>query len=317
MADSVAFLVGLLDEADPVALAAEDFAGPHGPAAAHWREHDFVGTEATLNPCPCCPHCGDGTPAPVCDRFVCDRCRSDVAEADLRLWPFRPVAVLRWLAHRWGLAGGVRRVEECLYSLGRRVTEAGVVECFFRRAGRLTEFGRRVIAHRPGAVVLFGRAAPPEADDSAGRWVSLFDVLHGEDGLGTVDFDVMLGGPAGVRFDAETGELLVGGRVVGEVPPDSREFHFLDRLSRGLGRLVPYADLKRHVLSRTGTRAETDDATFCHKLKHRLKRRIPGIDRFLVTTNRADGYRLRGREESGGWGSQSVRGERHMTRPPS
>ena len=57
---------------------------------------------------------------------------------------------------------------------------------------------------------------------------------------------------------------------------------------------MPYRDLKRAVLARTGGRSETDEATFCQKLKSRIKEKyVHGIDRLVVTTNKGDGYRLR------------------------
>ena len=44
---------------------------------------------------------------------------------------------------------------------------------------------------------------------------------------------------------------------------------------------------------------ETEEATFCQKLKSRIKtRHIPQFDRVIVTTNKGDGYRLRENGES-------------------
>jgi hypothetical protein len=56
---------------------------------------------------------------------------------------------------------------------------------------------------------------------------------------------------------------------------------------------VPYADLKHEVLRRSGSADTTEEATFCQKLKSRLKKGLPAIDRLVVTTNKGDGYRLR------------------------
>ena len=43
-----------------------------------------------------------------------------------------------------------------------------------------------------------------------------------------------------------------------------------------------------------------DEATFCQKLKSRIKEEyIPGIDRLVVTRNKGDGYRLRAQAEEG------------------
>ena len=56
---------------------------------------------------------------------------------------------------------------------------------------------------------------------------------------------------------------------------------------------MPYPDIKREVLFRSGGADGTEEATYCQGLKSRLKRRMPGIDRLVVTTNKGDGYRLR------------------------
>ena len=78
----------------------------------------------------------------------------------------------------------------------------------------------------------------------------------------------------------------------------SKEYFFLDCLARHLDTFVPYADLKREVLRRSGSKDSRDEATFCQRLKSAIKKkRIPEIDRFVVTTNKADGYRLRGEGE--------------------
>jgi hypothetical protein len=58
---------------------------------------------------------------------------------------------------------------------------------------------------------------------------------------------------------------------------------------------VSYHDLKRDVLSHSGSTDTTDEATFCQKLKSRIKAKwVPRIDDLLATTNKGDGYRLRG-----------------------
>src|SRR5206468_7313793 len=99
-----------------------------------------------------------------------------------------------------------------------------------------------------------------------------------------------------VRFDVGTGSLFVDDRLLGEVPLSSKEFFFLRYLAEHLDAFVAYADLKREVLRRSGSRDTTEEATFCHRLKNRIKKRwVAEIDRLLVTTNKADGYRLRAR----------------------
>jgi len=99
-----------------------------------------------------------------------------------------------------------------------------------------------------------------------------------------------------VRFDPDTGTLWAGDTSLGEVPLGSKEYVFLRCLSTHLDRYVAYADLKREVLRRSGSVDTRDEASFCHRLKNRIKMRfILRIDQFLVTTNKADGYRLVGR----------------------
>ena len=52
------------------------------------------------------------------------------------------------------------------------------------------------------------------------------------------------------------------------------------------------------MLHATGSTDETEEATFCQGLKTRIKKKwVPGIDLLLTTTNKADGYRLRGFSE--------------------
>jgi hypothetical protein len=49
------------------------------------------------------------------------------------------------------------------------------------------------------------------------------------------------------------------------------------------------------VLWRTGGRDTTDEHTFCQRLKHRLRQRVPALGRLIGTTNKGDGYRLTAR----------------------
>ena len=69
-------------------------------------------------------------------------------------------------------------------------------------------------------------------------------------------------------------------------------------LAADLDHFVPYADLKAAVLRQSGSRDTTDEATFCQGLKSRIKKKwLPKIDVIVATTNKADGYRLRGYAE--------------------
>jgi hypothetical protein len=106
--------------------------------------------------------------------------------------------------------------------------------------------------------------------------------------------------PSGiVRFETHSGVIRVGDALLGEVPVGSREFHLLACLAEQLDHFVPYSDLKKEVLRRTGGSGEIDEATFCQKLKSRIKARyVPGIDQLLATTNKGDGFRLRAAVEA-------------------
>jgi hypothetical protein len=49
------------------------------------------------------------------------------------------------------------------------------------------------------------------------------------------------------------------------------------------------------VLRRAGSTDTTEEATFCQGLKSRIKKKwVPRIDELIATTNKGDGYRLRG-----------------------
>ena len=58
---------------------------------------------------------------------------------------------------------------------------------------------------------------------------------------------------------------------------------------------MAYAELKHFVLREAGSTEQADEATFCQRLKSRIKKLwIPEIDTLVVTSNKGDGYRLRG-----------------------
>src|SRR5206468_1502206 len=100
------------------------------------------------------------------------------------------------------------------------------------------------------------------------------------------------------RFETHSGALLVGDTPLGEVPLWSKEYFFLQCLAANLDHFVSYTDLQHFVLTQTGLRAETDEASFCQGLKSRIKKKWIGkLDLLLATTNKGDGYRLRGYAE--------------------
>jgi hypothetical protein len=130
-----------------------------------------------------------------------------------------------------------------------------------------------------------------------GRWptVSLLTVLDTTDGLSVRYVGPLTRAGGAVRFEAHSGALWAGDERLGEVPVGSREYHFLACLAARLDRFVPYSDIKRDVLARSGAMDATEEATFCQGLKSRIKKRyVPRIDLLVATTNKADGYRLRG-----------------------
>lgn len=108
--------------------------------------------------------------------------------------------------------------------------------------------------------------------------------------------ELLLKGKGTVRFDGESGAVWVGDELYGEVPVGTREFYFLSCLFDHLDRFVNYGDLKHDILRRSGLRDSTDEATFCHNLKRRIKKKgwVPRLDALLATTGKGDGYRLRG-----------------------
>jgi hypothetical protein len=291
------FLLGLLDR-DEVGVAAEDLDGPHRDAVRTWRELGFVGREPGMNPCPGCPHCGRGVPYRVEGRYLCAACRSEVEPRHVLLWPLYGDAVLRAVAAHLRLRGGIRRVDERLWQLGTGQADGEAVECFYRRSGPLLDRGQRRLAAYRRALVLHGPDTPRDVTRLA-RWVSLLSLFAPDGALAPVTLAALLRARGGVRFETHSGTLWIGDVLLGEVSVGSREYHLLACLAEQLDHFVPYSDLKREVLRRTGGRGETDEATFCQKLKSRIKARyVPGIDRLLATTNKGDGFRLRGAVEA-------------------
>lgn len=298
MSSSVELLLGLLDIGDAPGVSHEDFAGPHGAAVRAWQQQGFISVTPGAHPVSGCPHCGEGAPYHLEDRVLCNRCRSTIDPPWNQLWPFDREAFFRWLASALGLRGEVRLIEVALWQLGTRGTGADQCEVFYRRCGPLSPREHtRLHAYR-SALVLFGQTPSPSSDGFRGDTLSLLDVLEGTELLSVRDLGELRGSRGRVRFDAQSGALWCGETWLGEVPVGSKECAFLERLAADLDAFVPYADLKRAVLRQTGSVDSTEEATFCQKLKNRIKRNhIPEIDRLLVTTNKGDGYRLRAHGE--------------------
>jgi hypothetical protein len=298
MSDGLPFLLRLLDR-DGAYVTAEDFDGTGGPLLRSAQAAGFLAREPCVNPVPSCPHCGDGVPYRLGGRHVCNRCRGVVDERHLAAWPLDLEAFCRWLAGGMGLRGEARPLDGQLWQLGSLLTDGSSVECFYRPGGRPSVAGQTRLAAYRNVLVLHGLSPPAESDRRRHRCLSLLMVLQFEGTLTVADPHSLLRARGNVRFDAHSGTLWVGDVWLGEVPVGSKEFHFLDGLARHLDAFVPYTDLKHFVLGQAGSRDETEEATFCQNLKSRIKKKwVPQIDRLLATTNKGDGYRLRGYAEA-------------------
>jgi hypothetical protein len=217
-----------------------------------------------------------------------------VEQRHLLLWRLNREAFLTWLARTLKVHAGVRRLDACLWQLGHLVRGDVVYECFFH-AGGTPSVGarRRLLAYRQALLL----RAVPEAEPIVGfqgPCLSLLEVLRWDRGSVKIrDIAMLLGSNRSVHFDAESGGLWAGDIWLGDVPLGSKEYHFLTCLADQQDRFVAYSDLKREVLRRTSSRDTTEEATFCQRLKSRIKKWVPQIDALIVTTNKADGYRLR------------------------
>lgn len=287
---NVDFLLGLLAAGRPTFVAAEDLDGPHGDAIRRWQELGFIGRDSGRQPHQTCPYC-EGVPYRAEGRFVCDACRSGIDERELLAWPVHRDAFLTALAAHLGLPDGVGAIDGGLWALGTARIDGQPVVCFCHLGGPLSQPERAELARYRHSLVLSVQSPP---SDSFGRWVSLAAVIDPDGDFAPVTIADLYRERGPVRFDEASGTLRVGVTVVGEVPLGSREWAFLSALTEQLGQFVSYGELKRAVLRRTAGRGDTDEATFCQKLKSRIKAKyMPGIDRLVVTSNKGDGYRLR------------------------
>src|SRR5437879_4614647 len=74
MSASLEFLLGLLDYDEPAHVAQDDFDGVHGPALRLWQKLGFVSEHPGVNPVPSCPHCDEGVPCRIGERYICSHC---------------------------------------------------------------------------------------------------------------------------------------------------------------------------------------------------------------------------------------------------
>ena len=255
----------------------------------------FIGREPGMNPCRSCPHCLAGTPYPVHDRFVCSLCRGEVDVSYLLLWRCDLEAFLGWLIYEQWLLSNFERLDDGLWRLGTLEGEAQVTECFFLRGEGLSDLARRRLAAFRSVLIVHGKAERPDVPGFDGRVVSLLDVLGVEgDRITARPLRSLLSRGGAVGFDRRTGSLTAGGDFLGRIPPDTREFYLLAFLADRPGETVPYSDLKRYVCQMAGSQDETDEATFCQKMKSRIKRDhgVEGIDGVVRTDRRGGGYVL-------------------------
>ena len=160
-----------------------------------------------------------------------------------------------------------------------------------------SEQGQAWLGAYRDVLVFYGLTRPASAERLR-RSASLLEVLRLEGMLTVTELGRILRARGNVRFEGHSGALWVGDAWLGDVPPGSKEYYFLRCLAGQLDRFVPYADIKRDVLGQTGGSDETEEATFCQGLKSRIKKKwVPAIDLLVATTNKGDGYRLRGYAE--------------------
>jgi hypothetical protein len=294
MRHSLSFILGLLDHSPQACISWEDLQGEHGPALRLWQQLGLLVNEPGWNPAASCPYCQEGTPLQLAGRYVCGSCLSAVDDRHLHLWRFDLEALLARLARMLALDGGVRPLDEGFWQLGSLAWEGVLYECFFLRGGLASERGRaRLLAYRNAALL---RPLPGEAgiEGFQGPCISLLELLRLDaEGLTVSHLPRLLRKGGTVRFDANSGVLWAGDMWLGEVPAGSKEYHLLACLAQQLDRFVPYADLKHAVLRAAGSTDTTEEATFCQKLKGRIKKEVPRIDALIATTNKGDGYRLR------------------------
>ncbi len=292
---SLEFLLGLAEHPDTAFVAWEDFLGPHAAALRRCQARGWVEQEPLLHPFPSCPCCKEGALYLNGGRCLCNRCFSTVDRRHLLVWKRRPEAFLHWLVGKLGLRDRVRQLDERFWQVGTLATGGLQHECFMRLSGPISAAGRnRLLAYR-NALLLRPLPIVEPIDGFRGPCLSLLEIMRQERfSVAVADLAEVLNGGGAIRFDGASGALWAGNRVLGHVPPGGKEYHFLGCLWQRIGQVVPYADIRHHVLQQSGSRdAATDEATFCQKLKSAAKKRIPTIDQVVVATNKGLGYQLR------------------------
>jgi len=227
-------------------------------------------------------------------RYVCNGCRSAVDAHHLQVWELDRQEFFAAIATHLRVRGPVRALDECLLQLGTGEVEGIAVECFYHGRGSLSERGRNKLDAYRRVIVFYGTSISTDPGHSWRR-VPLLELFDPNGSLVPTNLASLLRPRGTVRFETHNGAMWIGQTLLGEVPVASKEFYLLECLSEELDHFVSYHELKREVLRRSGSSDEADEATFCHGLKRRIKKHgLAEIDRLLVTTNKGDGYRLRG-----------------------
>ncbi len=297
MPPSLEFLFRLLDASPPAEISAEELDGPHGELLRACRRLGFLADEPGMNPIPSCPYCVSGTPYLLGDRYVCNHCRSRVARRHLQLWRLDLAGLLRWYSREQGLRGEVERVDDGLWRLGTFDDGRLARECFYVRGRESSDLARRRLAAFRSVLLLHGRDERPQCEALDARFLRMAEALVFRGNRLAVRplAELLDDRRAGaVRFDRRTGTLSLGTDFLGRIAPGTREFAFLECLAVARGEVVAYGDLKRAVCLATGSIDSRDEATYCHRLKSRLKRDhgIVAIDRLIEADRVTGGYRL-------------------------
>jgi RNAse (barnase) inhibitor barstar len=288
---SAEFLVGLLTDASTAFVTTDDFVGPHADALRRWQQRGFVARESGRHPAPSCPHCGEGVPYLAGYRVICDTCGSTVDSNYLFAWPVERDTCLSAIAKQLGLRDSGGRATDDLWDLGHRKIDDQLLLCFFHAGERVSPESDTLL-RRYRHVVVLSRILQP--DRGGERWVPMIRLIEPDGAWATITLADLIGASGAVRFELETGVMHVGDAVAGEVPLGSREWAMLAVLAAQVDQFVPYAAIKREVLRRTGGHGGAEEATFCQKIKSRIKKKyIPTIDTLVATSNKREGYRLR------------------------
>jgi hypothetical protein len=291
MRQPLEFLLGLLDTFDPAHVGHDDLCGPNRHLLLSAQRAGFLATEPGMNPVPSCPYCIAGTPYRIDDAYFCSRCGSRIALPHLQCWRLETDTFLTWLTKQLQLSGPIERIDGSLWRLGMGAIGHERVECFYLRGEGLPNHTLgRLLVYR-NALLLHGKLRPPRLTGFEGRIISLLDVLR-FDGrtFEAVPIASLLKQGGAVRFIEASGVILAGDVPLGQIPRGTREFHLVSCLAAHAGTAIPYSDLKRFVCKMSHSSDSTEEATFCQKLKSRIKRMhgVAAIDD-LITTDRATG----------------------------